>query len=261
MFTYNLLCSAHTQVINMGKLIVDVAIIGDGPAGSTVAMMLAKFGISVCLIGLPPTNCNINNKIMFGETVSPNIKSALMYLGIWKEFLDDKHLPSAGNISIWGDENLKENNFIFHPNTNGWHLARQKFNFMLLNAAKRQGAYYLNSKVESIDKRFNNSIDIKLKNQNKSTTADLFIHSDFVVDATGRKSWYSYYQGVRKNIFDNLCGYVCFFSSSRIANDNDVDSMTLIESVYDGWWYSALLPKISELFRFLRIAIYPMQHI
>jgi flavin-dependent dehydrogenase len=198
--------------------------------------MLARCGISVCLVGLPPTRCN---KIFFGETVSPNIKFVLSYLGLWKEFLDDEHLPSAGNLSNWGDEKIKENNFIFHPNSNGWHLDRSKFDSMLLNAAKAQGVSYFNSKVESIQ-NFRSRTTINLKNQNKSMIPD-FIHSDFVIDATGRKSWYSRSRGVRKNIFDNLCGYICFFSSPE--NDSDLDSMTLIESVSNGWWYSALLPK------------------
>src|SRR5436309_15287876 len=108
----------------MEKLIVDAAVIGDGPAGSTAALMLAKSGFSVCLIGLPPSH---SNKILFGETVSPNIKFLLIYLEVWNDFLNDEHLPSAGNVSAWGDEKIKESNFIFHPNTNGWHLNRLNF--------------------------------------------------------------------------------------------------------------------------------------
>jgi flavin-dependent dehydrogenase len=219
----------------MEKLIVDVAIIGDGPAGSTVASMLAKSGISVCLIGLPPSS---SNKILFGETLSPNIKFPLKYLGVWKDFLDDEHLPSAGNLSAWGEEKIREKNFIFNPNIHGWHLDRLKFNLMLLNAARRVGAYYFNSKIESVDKHFNNGFEISFKNQNGLMPH--FLHSDFVVDATGRKSWFSYKMGIRKSIFDNLCGYVCFFSSGI---EGDSDSMTLIESVSDGWWYTALLPR------------------
>ena len=114
----------------MDKRIVDVAVIGNGPAGSTVALKLSKAGFSVALIGLPPSN-----KKFFGETLSPDIKIILIHLGVWENFLNDEHLRSAGNISAWGDTEIKENNFIFHPDTYGWHVDRLKFDLMLLNAA------------------------------------------------------------------------------------------------------------------------------
>ena len=223
------------------KLKVNVAIIGNGPAGTTVALMLAKSGISVCLIGLPS-----HNKILFGETLPPKIKFLLIHLGVWKEFLEDGHMPSTGNISAWGDKQLREDHFIFHPNTYGWHLDRLKFNLMLIDAVKKNGIYYFDSKIVSIHEPFRNIFSIRLKKQNKSLL-DFIITADFIVDATGRSSWFSYRKGVRKSISDSLCGYVCFHSS-RI--EGDVDSMTLIESVPEGWWYSALLPRNNRVVAF-----------
>ena len=52
--------------------------------------------------------------------------------------------------------------------------------------------------------------------------------------------WFSCRQGIRRKVFDTLCGYVCFLSP---GNQSDSNSMALIESVADGWWYTALLPK------------------
>ena len=54
------------------------------------------------------------------------------------------------------------------------------------------------------------------------------------------QDWISHRQGIRRLVFDNICGYVSFLFP-RVTGDSD--SMTLIESVPDGWWYSALLPK------------------
>src|SRR5215211_3797784 len=179
----------------MDKQTVDVAVIGDGPAGSTVALKLSKLGLSVVLLGLPSSS-----KKLFGETLSPHIKAGLIHLGVWKDFLNDEHLPSTGNISAWGDTEIKENNFIFHPDTYGWHKIWK----------------------------------LKLRRDDK------LINSKFLVDATGRTSWFSRRQGIRRLVFDHLCGYVSFhFSRTK----EDSDSMTLIESAPDGWWYSALLPK------------------
>lgn len=213
----------------MNKRIVDVAVIGNGPAGSSVALKLSKLGLSVALLGLP-----LSRKKLFGETLSPNIKASLIHLDVWEDFLNDEHLPSTGNVSAWGDTEIKENNFIFHPDTYGWHLDRLKFDLMLLKAAKKEGAFYLKSEVETVDNKFGKIWNLKLRRDEK------LINAKFLVDATGRTSWLSRRQGIRRLVFDNLCGYVSFhFSRTK----GDSDSMTLIESAPDGWWYSALLPK------------------
>jgi flavin-dependent dehydrogenase len=176
---------------------------------------------------------------LFGETLPPDIKTILVHIGIWDDFLNDKHLPSTGNRSAWGSEEITENNFIFHPHTYGWHLDRFKFDFMLLEAAKRAGAIHLEVQIETIEKYFNNNGWI-LNLKNKNNRIRKSINSAFIVDATGRTSWFCYRQGIRRFSFDSLCGYVSFLSTKT---EGDSDSMTLIESVSDGWWYSALLPK------------------
>jgi flavin-dependent dehydrogenase len=218
----------------MDKRTVDVAVIGNGVAGSTVAIRLSKLGFSVVLIGLP-----LFNKKFFGETLSPDIKSSLIHLGEWENFLRDEHLPSAGNISAWGDSEIKEDNFIFHPDTYGWHIDRLKFDSMLINAAKKAGAYYLESKIDNIDNNNYGGIwNLKLRTFKKIRS--IFVTANLLVDATGRTSWLSLRKGIRRLTFDNLCGYVCFHRP-RITGDSD--SRTLIESVPDGWWYSALIPN------------------
>ena len=217
----------------MSKRSVDVAIIGNGPAGSTVALSLSKSNLSIALLGLP-----CHNKKLFGETLPPHIKASLLNLGVWKDFLNDEHLPSTENMSSWGDTEIKEHNFIFHPDTYGWHIDRVKFDLMLLNAAMREGTFYSESMVENIENNCDNIWNLKLR-KDKKTETDL-LNAKFLVDATGRTSWLSLRLGVSRLVFDNLCGYVSFLLP---RSPGDTDSMTLIESVSDGWWYSALLPK------------------
>ena len=163
----------------MDKRVVDVAVIGTGPAGSTVALKLSKAGLSVALLGLPHYS-----KKLYGETLSPYIKSRLTHLGIWQDFLSDEHLPSAGNISAWGDTETNECNFIFHPDTHGWHLDRAKFDLMLLNAAKKGGVLYLETKIETVDNNFAESWNLEIRADKKTKTSN--INAKFLVDATGR---------------------------------------------------------------------------
>jgi flavin-dependent dehydrogenase len=225
------------------QIVADVSVIGDGPAGSAVALKLSKLGISVALLGLPSSA-----KKLFGETLPPDIKTSLIHLGVWEDFLTDDHLPSAGNISAWGDAKLNENIFIFHPNAYGWHIDRLKFNSMLLNAAKKEGVSYLKSEIEMMDIKYDNIWQLKLRDKKLITTK-------FLVDATGRTSWLSRQQGVKRLVFDNICGYVSFhFSRTK----GDSDSMTLIESAPDGWWYSALLPGNKRVTSFFTNANLPV---
>ena len=217
----------------MDQRIVDVAVLGNGPAGCTVALELSKLGFSVALIGLPPSS-----KKFFGETLSPGIKASLIHLGVWKNFLADKHLSSSGNISSWGDEELKETNFIFHPDTNGWHLDRLKFDLMLLNTAIQKGAFYFESRIREINDKIDGFWNFRLQTtKNRKTDS---ITASFLVDATGRTGWFSSRRGIRRVVFDNLCGFVSYHLPKR---SGDCDSMTLIEAAPDGWWYSALLPR------------------
>ena len=214
---------------------IDVCIIGDGPAASTLALILGRQKLSVVFIGN-----SSSKKLWFGESLTPDIKTVLSRLGIWNQFLNDGHLQSSGNLSSWGEKEIRENNFIFHPNTYGWHIDREKFNHMFTIAAIRAGAKYLKSNGQIINKNCDHTYSIKVNTLSNSDNTKTIFNARFIVDATGRGSWLSSSQGIRRKYFDTLCGYVCFLSS---ANQNDSDSMALIESVSDGWWYTALLPK------------------
>ncbi len=218
----------------------DVVVIGDGPAGSTVALQLVKLGYLVALIGLP-----LINKKFFGETLSPNIKNSLIQLGLWKDFLNDGHLPSTGNLSSWGDIEMSETNFIFHPDMYGWHIDRRKFDSMFLNAAIRQGVVYLINGLVDAQLSEHGIWNLKMRSYNSSSLE--IVSSDFLIDATGRRGLLASFQNIKRFEFDNLIGFVLFL---RLTNGQDDDSITLIEAVPDGWWYSALLPDNTRVVSF-----------
>jgi 2-polyprenyl-6-methoxyphenol hydroxylase-like FAD-dependent oxidoreductase len=73
---------------------VKVAVIGNGPAGSAVALMIAKSGLSVALCG------DTDYKgLKIGECLSARVKPILIQLGLWEQFVIDLHMPSYGNRS------------------------------------------------------------------------------------------------------------------------------------------------------------------
>lgn len=150
----------------MKELRSDVCIIGNGPAACTIALIMSRRRFSTTMIGLP-----YSNNILVVETLKPDIKEHLVHLGIWPSFLEDDHLQSAGNMSIWGEKTIRENNFVFHPHSHGWHINRQKFNNTFLNSAKREGTEYTTSRIERVKENFDGTFEVKLLNANNTGTS------------------------------------------------------------------------------------------
>ena len=189
--------------------------------------MLVRSGISTAIIA--PLH---SKHILFGEALTPDIKTYLIHLHLWEEFLKDEHLESSGNLSSWGERKIRENNFLYHPNSCGWHIERRKFNQMFICACKREGVLYLNSKIETINKNPDNKFSFKLKNKNDIVRD---VTAEFIIDASGRAGLYTSRQGIRRLVFDKLCAFVCFLC----PDIRDRDSFTSIESVSNGWFYTA----------------------
>ena len=113
-----------------------VAVIGGGPAGSAVAMTLARLGVPVLLI---EGGDGTGNPI--GETLAPSATPLLHRLGAIDALRASHPLPCHGNRSSWGGNgSLVEHDFLREPYGPGWHLDRPTFNAALLATADGAGA-------------------------------------------------------------------------------------------------------------------------
>ena len=113
----------------------DVVIIGGGPAGASAAITLAEKGFRIAIVERSSYNTR-----RIGETLPPSIRHPLSRLGLWQNFLEDKHLESFAIRSSWSISEAYERNHIFDPYGSGWHVDRAKFDIMLMIAAKEIGA-------------------------------------------------------------------------------------------------------------------------
>lgn len=205
----------------------DVLIIGAGPAGSMTAILLSKYGFKVAMIDL-----NLKKKFGIGECLPPECKPFLNPLGLWDRLKIEGHRPCYGNQSVWEDNLLRSNEFIYSPWGNGWHLDRIKFDLMLQNEAKRNNVDFISGiKITNLQST-NNHWNIHGLNES-------FI-AKFLVDATGRSSWLSHKLGIKRHFFDYQVAIIALFQNK--SND-DMDSFTLVEAIENGWWYSAALPE------------------
>jgi flavin-dependent dehydrogenase len=208
--------------------LIEVAVIGGGPAGSAAALALAQLGVAVLLVepgsDRPPV----------GETLPPSAKPLLDRLGLRDQMAGEGFLPSIGNWSAWGGAEPWGRDFLYHRNGHGWHLDRRRFDALLRRAAGAAGAMPRRASLAHAAPRVGGGFHLSLTDGDE-------IEVPFVLDATGRRSAFARALGIRRRPVDRMvaiAGYV-----ARRADGPPEPAATLVEAAETGWWYSAPLPQ------------------
>jgi flavin-dependent dehydrogenase len=213
----------------------EVGIIGGGPAGSAAAITLARAGRNVLLIEKAD-----RETFKVGESLPPAITPLLRELGVLDRFKSDQHLISCGNESSWGGASLESSAFIQDANLQGWHVDRARFDAMLRDAAREAGARVLEAtRVAKCERCEGGDWRLGLEGAGGSSQAQ----ASWLIDCTGRRSWLARREGVKRRAYDNLMAFVGLFQLTDAPDDSDSDSLTLVESVEDGWWYTVRVPN------------------
>jgi len=211
---------------------IDILILGAGPAGTSLALMLLKRA--------PHLKVRIVEKSDFsrektGETLPPQIKDLMEPLGIFQQFQQEGHLPAHGTSVVWGADLLQENNFLLQTSAPGWRIDKNRFNLFLIREAERRGAQININTQAKFTGRVQSLFHFLLTS---SAGAEESLQASFVVDATGRSASFAAQMGARKVRFDNLTGIWRFY---QLSNGN-CGVETLVEACATGWWYSASMP-------------------
>jgi flavin-dependent dehydrogenase len=219
----------------------DVAIIGGGPAGTAAAITLARADRSVVVL-----EKSRYERARIGETLPPTARLSLAGLGVWAPFLAAGHLPSPGIQSVWGENELYEQHFIFNPYGQGWHLDRQRFDTMLAQAAQKAGArLYCGAQIGACLPLAAGGWQIEFISGLPGSGRCQYLRARFVVDATGRAAVLARQQRARRINSDRLVGLAEVLiprSHESVCAESECNACTLVEACADGWWYSALLP-------------------
>lgn len=211
----------------------DVVILGGGPAGCATAIALRKLGDLRILI----VESGHYDATRIGESIPPDTRSLFQKLGIWDDFQKEQYETCLGSCSSWGDSELGYNDFLFNPYGSGWHLNRRRFDLFLARKARQSGAKILtDTKYERFEPIGKEGFSLRLSHKNVNP---IFVDSRFVVDATGMRSGFARSAGAKRRFLDRL---ICVCGYFEIPDTSETSSLTMLEAVEDGWWYTAKLP-------------------
>jgi flavin-dependent dehydrogenase len=167
---------------NQAGKIRSVAILGGGPAASTLATLLARDNVRVAILHRPRAAA-----LLVGESLVPAIILILRRLGVEDEVRAyGKYKPGAiFNMNEWGNFPFTFADFCGKMPDYAYNVPRIKFEATLMNCAKNAGVkiFETEAKVE----RVGNSDRVQLSTETLTACGDFFSgQPDFIVDATGR---------------------------------------------------------------------------
>lgn len=208
----------------------DVVVAGGGPAGAATAIGLSRAGVKTLILDRRAER----SEDRIGESLPPSAGVLLDRLGVRAAFNATNPRRCFGNRAAWGGP-TSDYDFIRHPQGPGWHLDRARFDRMLVEAAVQAGSEYSSGARMAVVSRPNQQWQLVVEQAGHR----FLITAEVVVDATGRASAFARRAGARRRVVDRLIAVVAFLTTPLAASPH---SMTLVEAVPEGWWYTAVLP-------------------
>ncbi len=202
-----------------------VAIIGGGPAGLATSLTLSARGIPHCMVDAKPQAIH-----KAGEAIPPNAKPLLRQLGIDQLLPHKNHSPYYGNKTCWGDDELRQEEFVSDVHGHGYLLDRLLFEEQLRELIQSPFCTELwGYKLHSVQ---NESQGLKLLVESNTDSNQL--ECLYAIDATGRKASLCRQLGMLKTSLDDQ-----FALTAHLPVSSPLEQQIYIEATEDGWWYAA----------------------
>jgi flavin-dependent dehydrogenase len=232
---------------------VDVMVIGAGPAGSVAALTLARH-CRVLLVErqtLEPDGGSGVTRI--GESLAPAARRILTDLGLWPAFQAQGHARCHANRSLWGSAEPVDSDLLRDADGPGWHLDRTRFDCWLRDAAGERGAALL-CPAEPVAIEASTQANTQASTQGGwlvtvqgTAGQQARIRTAVLIDASGRTASVARQLGARRQAEGRL---ICAWLHGTDSHPATEAGLTRIQSVPDGWWYSAPLPGARRVLAF-----------
>lgn len=202
----------------------DVAVIGGGPAGCIVSMLLARRGLRIALID----RAREGSHARAGETLPPEIHPLFTSLGLSDPLRRLDPIESPGIVSAWGSPLAQHEDFLRKPHGSGLHVDRHRLDSMLRQCAEDSGVRWIHCRVAACSR----------SGGLWRIVCDGEVRARFIVDATGNS-------GLRIDGADQGRREIDLLLAIAIEVDapSHSDLRAYVESGPNGWWYSAPMPR------------------
>ncbi|MDE0323297.1 MAG: NAD(P)/FAD-dependent oxidoreductase [Candidatus Poribacteria bacterium] len=163
----------------------DTIVIGGGPAGSTVATLIAEQGHSVLLL-----EREAEPKFKIGESLIPATYWTFKRLGMLEK-LRESHFPQKYSVQFYSRSGKASSPFYFfqtnpHESAVTWQVLRSEFDEMLLDNAKEKGVE-IHRGISVREVLFEGNTATGVVTQNPNGTHET-LQATVIVDSTGQRS-------------------------------------------------------------------------
>jgi flavin-dependent dehydrogenase len=220
----------------------DVIVLGAGPAGSVLGQQLCRKGYSVAIV--EKEKCP---RYAIGETLPASVNLLLSRAQVVRP---DTMVPGSrttGNLSAWGSSRLRFQPHSDHGSVSGFQVLRSAFDNQLLTAARNAGATLFEECSPAELHHENPGWTVVLRH--KQLTGEK-LTTRFLCDATGRSRLVARHLQLAQTVHGRLLGLVGYWSVVDPQDEADGFN-TLVESLPDGWFYTARLDSSQRVAGFM----------
>jgi len=214
----------------------DLVVVGGGPAGSTLATLVAKQKHKVLLL-----EKEVFPRYQIGESLLPaTVHGICVMLGVSDELSSANFTKKLGGVFRWGKNaepwvfNFGSSPLMAGPKQYAYQVERSKFDTILLNNARRHG----------VDVREGHKINDVITEGQRVTGVSFtdqegherLAKARFVADASGNTSRLYQHVGERiySKFFQNVALFCYFKNGKRLPPPNDGSILCV---AFDGGWF------------------------